>query len=144
MAETDQGIADALRAMLPTSLDDIIRINKDKVKAYPSTDIEIEALKGSIPIKFIKGELSNWVFITLFLTAKELPLVYLTGYNKTERSSWMTSQVVAIEGDLVATKSGSVYKLKGDKSDKLDIPFICATLNGWGVGQQLGVPSFFF
>jgi hypothetical protein len=133
-----------LQQIMPNSLDDIIRTNRDKVKAYLSTDSEIEALKGSIPITFIKGELSDWAFITFFMTATGLPMVYLTGSNEAERSSWMTSLVVAIEGDAVATTSGSVYKLKGDKSDTLDLPCICATLNSWGVGQKLGVPPFFF
>lgn len=71
-------------------------------------------------------------------------MIYLTGFNDAERSSWMTSLVVAIDGDAVATKSGSLYKLKGDKSEILDLPYICATLNGWGVGQLFGVPPFFF
>jgi len=57
-------------------------------------------------------------------------MIYLTGLNDAERSSWMTSQVVAIDGDAIATITGSVYKLKGGKSGILDLPYICATLNG--------------
>lgn len=137
-------VVQQLEQMIPKSLDDIIRTKRDQVKAYLTTTAEIEALKGIVPIQFVKGELSNWAFITFFLTKKGLPMVYLTGFNSAERSSWMTSLVVAIDGDAVATKSGSVYKLKGDKSEILDLPYICATLNGWGLGRTLGVPQFFF
>lgn len=137
-------VAQQLEKMIPKSLDAIICTNRDRVKAYLSTDAEIEALKGAVPIQSVKGELVNWAFITLFLTKEGLPMIYLTGFNDAERSSWMTSLVVAIDGDAVATKSGSLYKLKGDKSEILDLPYICATLNGWGVGQLFGVPPFFF
>lgn len=133
-----------LERMMPTSLDDVIRTNRDAVKAYLSTDAEIAALKGAVPIQYVKGEISHWAFITFFITKKALPMVYLTGFNAAERSSWMTSLVVAIDGDAVATTSGSVYKLVGKKSEELDLPFICATLNGWGAGKLLGVPEFFF
>jgi len=139
-----ESITRQLEQIEPKSLDDIIRTNRDMVKAYLSTDVEIEALKRPIPIAFVRGELFDWAFITFFMTENELPMIYLTGFNRAERSSWMTSLVVAIEGDVVATTSGSVYKLKGGKSDKLDLHHICATLNGWGVGQKLGVPQFFF
>ncbi|BAO28292.1 hypothetical protein [Sulfuritalea hydrogenivorans] len=139
-----ESVAQQLEQMIPKSLGDIIVTNRDQVKAYLTTDAEIEALKGAVPIQPVKGELSDWAFITFFLTKKGLPMIYLTGFNAAERSSWMTSLVVAIDGDAVATTSGSVYKLKGDKSEVLDLPYICATLNGWGVGRMLGVPPFFF
>lgn len=139
-----KAVAQQLEQMTPKSLGDIICTNRDQVKAYSSTDAEIAALKGAIPIQPIKGELSAWAFITFFLTKQGLPMIYLTGFNEAERSSWMTSLIVAIDGDVVATTSGSVYKLKGDKSDILDLPYICATLNSWGVGRLLGVPPFFF
>lgn len=139
-----EDIAQQLEKMIPKSLGDIICTNRDRVKAYLSADAEIEALKGGVPIQAVKGELSNWAFITIFLTKQGLPMIYLTGFNGAENSSWMTSLVVAIDGNFVATKSGSLYKLKGDKSEILDLPYICATLNGWGVGRLLGVPPFFF
>lgn len=139
-----ESVAQQLEPMIPTSLDDIIRINRDQVTAYMTTAAEIEALKGIVPLQFVKGELSDWAFITFFLVRTGLPMVYLTGFNSAEHSRWMTSLVVAIDGDAVATTSGSVYKLKGDKSEILDLSHICATLNAWGVGRMLGVPRFFF
>lgn len=137
-------VKEQLEQLMPKSLDDVIRTHRDRMKAYLSTDAEIAALKGPVPIQYVKGEISDWAFITFFLVQNGLPMVYLTGSNLAERSSWMTSLVVAIDGDAVATKSGSLYKLKGDKSELLDLPYICATLNGWGIGRLFGVPAFFF
>ena len=139
-----EDIAQQLEQMIPKSLDGIICTNRDRVKAYLSTNAEIEALRGGVPIQAVTGELSDWAFITFFLAKQGLPMIYLTGFNEAKSSSWMTSLVVAIDGDAVATKSGSLYLLKGDKSEILDLPYICATLNGWGVGKKLGVPPFFF
>lgn len=137
-------VVQQLEQMIPKSLGDIICTNRDQVKGYLTTDAEIEAMQGVIPIQPVKGELSDWAFITFFLAKEGLPMIYLTGFNDAEHSSWMTSLVVAVNGDVVATTSGSVYRLKGDKSDIVDLPHICATMNGWGIGRMLGVPQFLF
>lgn len=133
-----------IKALIPKSLDDIIRKNRDQLRAYLSTAAELEALRESIPVVHVKSEISHWAFITFRFTTSGMSPVYLTGYNLRGRCSWMTSHVIAIDGDLVATKSGSTYRLVGEKSDDLDLLHICATLNTWGVGQKYGVPEFFF
>ncbi len=133
-----------LEQILPKSLDDIVRTNRDKMRIYVSTDEELAALRASVPIQPVKGVITEWNFITLFLVESSSPMVYLTGVNRAMRSSWMTSLVVGIDGDAVATNSGSLYKLSGDRSDQLDLEYICATLNLWGIGQHFGVPPFFF
>ncbi len=138
-------IVQQLEQIIPKSLDDIIRSNREKVRLYLSTETELDALKGAVPIQRFKGEISNWAFITFFLTESGgFPMVYLTGFNKAENSSWMTSLVTAIHGEAVATTSGSLYRLIGERTSTPDLEHICATLNTWGIGPMFDVPPFFF
>lgn len=140
----DLAIVQQLEQITPKSLDDIIRTNRDKARMYLSTEAELAALQGAIPIGLVKGKISHWSFITFFLTEKNWAGVYLTGFNAAENSSWMTSMVTAINGTAVLTKSGSIYIFDGEPSTEQDLPFICATLNLWGAGQHFGVPPLFF
>ena len=140
----DLTIAQQLEQITPKSLDDIIRTNRDKARLYLSTGAELAALQGAIPIGLVKGKISHWSFITFFLTKKNWAGVYLTGFNAAENSSWMTSMVTAISRTAVLTRSGSIYTLVGEPSTEQDLPFICATLNLWGVGPDFGVPPLFF
>ena len=135
-----------LKSMVPSSLDDVIRKNRDKVCAYVSTDEELRVLRGPVPIRRAKGEISNWNFVSFHFVEKQDTCVYLVGFNAAESSSWMTSMVMAVGDGVVATASGSLYLLAGEKgsNDDLDLPFICATLNAWGLGPHLGIPAFFF
>jgi len=52
------------------TLDDIIRTNRDKARMCLSTEAELAALEGSIPIGPIKGKITHWSFITFSLTEK--------------------------------------------------------------------------
>ena len=140
----DESLKQALEPLMPKSLDDIIRSNREKARLYLSTEAALDALPAPVPPGPITGTLSAWAFITTYFTDPGVAMVNLTGFNDAENASWMTSQVMAIDGDRVFTRSGSHYRLEGERSDILDLPYICATLNSWGVGQRLGVPPFFF
>jgi hypothetical protein len=129
---------------MPASLDDVIRANRDVASLALTTEQELLKLHGTIPAQTPKGYLTNWAFIAMQLKRRSEAVTWLTGYNPMERSSWMTSRVVAIEGTSVLTHSGSVYVLKGESSTKVDLPYVCATFHRWGIGKALGVPEFFF
>ena len=133
-----------LEAVMPKSLDDIIRTNRDKLRAYVSADSELDVLRKPIAVHPVKAEISGWAFVTLFAVETGLPLIYLTGYNDTAQCSWMTSCVTAIDGCLVETKNGSLYRLVGHATEALDLLHICATLNSWGVGQMFGIPNIHY
>ena len=137
-------LAQQIDRLLPASLDDIIRTNRDVAKLYLTTDAEIDALRAAVPPGAITGTISAWSFITMFMTQPGVAMVNLTGFNEAERCSWMTSQVMAIDGDTVITRSGSYYLLQGERSDGPDLLHICATLHLWGVGPMLGVPYIFY
>lgn len=137
-------LAQQIASLIPESLEHVIRTNRDRVRLYESTEEELAALHGSVERTSPTGVISQWSFITLYFVETHWPAVYLVGYNAAERSYWMTSMVVAIDGDAVNTKSGSLYLLEGERSTTLNLPYICATLHRWGVGKMFGVPEFFF
>jgi hypothetical protein len=144
MAEISEAIAQQLEKITPTSLDDVIRTNKDRARLYLSTEAELAALQGTISNGTVTGEIADWCFITFALSESQWSGVSLIGFNEAEHSSWMTSMVIAINDSTVLTKSGSTYTLVGESSTEPDLFHICATLNHWGLGQRLGVPPIFF
>lgn len=144
MKDVRDDIVQQLKEITPKSLDDILRTNRDQARLYLSTEAELAALQGPIPIGLAKGNIGHWSFITFFLNKTNWAGIYLTGFNEAENSSWMTSMVTAICDSAVLTTSGSIYILVGEPTTEPDLPFICATLNGWGVGQNFGVPPLFF
>lgn len=128
----------------PKSLDDIIRFNRDEARLYMSTAAELHALGSSRPPRAPRAVIAEGAFITMYFANPGVAMVYLTGLNETEHCSWMTSEVMAINGDAVFTRSGSCYRLRGRRSDRPDLLHICATLHLWGVGRRFGVPNIFY
>lgn len=128
----------------PVSLDDIIRKNRGSTRLYLSTAAELAALQGTLPDRPAKGEITDWCFITLLISETRDAFVYLTGAHQADHSSCMTSKVTLLDSTAAMTKSGSIYTLRGDPSTTPDLPYICATLNLWGIGPRFGVPPFSF
>ncbi|MDE2599014.1 MAG: hypothetical protein KGL40_05265 [Rhodocyclaceae bacterium] len=137
-------LEDKLTQLLPQSLDDIIRSNRDKAELHFSTDEEINPLCCPIVGGLAKGRIADWAFITLCITETQQHLVYLVGFNQTEKCTWMTSVVTGIGHGKVTTARGSIYELVGDSTLDVDLLHICATFHLWGVGRYLGMPHIFY
>ncbi len=131
-----------LDRLLPKSLDDVFRANREKGQIYASTPQELNARAGPVPIAACKARISRWYFISIRIG--DQTRVFLCGNNERAHSSWITTTIMSIDRDAVLTRSGSVYRLVGEPSDQYDLPFLCAALNAWGVGQLFGVPDLFF
>jgi hypothetical protein len=144
--DTHDGIKAAIEALVPKSLDDIIRKNRDRAQIYLSTPGELAALAAPGLIvdrqASIKGVLREWSFVTL--KVGRVPGVILMGHNVTVGQSWGTSVVAGIADDLVRTRSGSLYRVDGPSTDQPDLLHLCAMLWTWGVGESLGVPHIFY
>lgn len=134
----------AIRDMIPSSIDDILRVNRHQARMYLTPPEELAALGGDISMRHAKGHITNWCFVSFHAIEHDIKVVYLTGYNRGERANWMTSMVTAIAGRAVLTKSGSLYVLEGAASDQPDLLHICATLHAWGIGPRFGVPHIFY
>lgn len=142
------GLQAAVQALIPKSLDDIIRANREIASLALSTELELEKLHTQISAPLIRDEVSNWQFISLRVNDKEVLriIVFLLGRIK-PGEAWMTSQVTGVDMDsgLVKT-SNSVYKLMGNSASEaeLDLVHVCATFHKWGFGTKFGVPEFFY
>lgn len=134
--------------LLPASLDDIIRTNRDQTELRLSSTQEIDALVGKIEIALdAKDEINNWRLISLVDKASKVAQVLLLGDSRAQRHPGITSPVLTIdfEQGIAITRSKSVYKL-GDRGygepPQPDLYCLCAAMHSWGKGIALGVPQF--
>ncbi|MFH1493367.1 MAG: hypothetical protein ABIG70_01040 [Pseudomonadota bacterium] len=146
----DTEIKAQLDLLIPKTLDDIIRQNRDKAELRLASDEEKNALFASIQPAPIKNQIEKWYFITLFSKPSNNSQVILLGYIADSGYPWITSAVEGIDFEhrLVVTKSGSYYALKGLEGmgePSLDLlTSICSAMHGWGMGDYFGVPHWFF
>ena len=140
-------VGENLAALVPQGLDGVITRNRDAASLRLASAQEIASLERTIGRgRPVKEDLDDWRFITYAVPGKRLLHVHLLGYN--DQGPRMTSAVTGIDlpGGLVATHSGSVYRLIGEmgkgEPDKFQIMNICAVFHAWGRGEILGVPRF--
>ena len=142
-------LAKTIDDMIPRSLDDVIRTNRNLAELRLASDQELSAIVGKINAATPKDEISNYRFVSLVLKNPDVVSVHLLG-TCSSGSSWVTSQVTVLEPErgYALTRSGSLYKLLGspahDEPDRDDLICLCAILNQWGIGPRLGVPAFFY
>ena len=153
MIKNVDAAADSLKAALPSSLDDIIRLNRDKFQMRLATGYEIKDLPllievmGSDPMEPKSGEISEWRYVVIDIKDGE-QTSFMVGYR--HNNTFITSKVVAIEHNgetgFVRTKN-SLYRLgkQGDgEPDFHLLMHICASLWVWGAGPSMGVPQVFY
>lgn len=70
-------LEEQLTQLLPQSLDDVIRANRDKVQLYFSREDEIDSLRRPLLDGQIKAQVSDWAFITLHFSESQDSLIYL-------------------------------------------------------------------
>jgi len=146
-----------LRAILPSSLDEVIRLNRDKVSLRFSTEADLQMLAATIPSStrgrrpnLFAVPISRWQFVTLdvHITEPFRQTVHLFGRNDVEARSWNTSPVLRLDrstGRLI-TRSGTLYRLHGGRGANrdLDLLQLCAYLHTTSAGGCLGVPAILF
>jgi hypothetical protein len=137
-------LAEKLAYLVPTSLDDIIKVNRDRLQLYLSTTEELEALRCETPSKPVKATISAWSFITLNYSEVKKKAIVLAGFNQDQHCTWMTSAVTGIDGNRVTTYSGSLYEFVGDSTTDVDLLHVCAMLHRWGIGPLFGVTHIFY
>ncbi|TCV81216.1 hypothetical protein [Sulfurirhabdus autotrophica] len=142
-------LAEKLNDLIPKSLDNIIRQNREMAELRLATDAEISAIEKNIQGQdMVKDAINDWRLISLCVKTLNLSQVLLLGKSEQEKCPWITSQVISVDfgRGLVYTKSGSLYKLlnrgEGEPPSE-DLIRICAALHLWGSGPLLGVPHFF-
>ena len=133
-----------VRAKIPASLDQVIKLNRRHYKLRLTTDVEIFDLYNKINPYPEKDIIDNWNLITL-----ERPqgnLVFLLGEVRRKNGCpRITSDVVSIDLDrgYLTTISGSLYQLGKPKNappTELELYLVCRTFHSWRFGAELGVP----
>lgn len=140
----------AITNIIPQSLDDIIRENREHVELLLSTEEEISTLVRPIANPpSLKDTIDDWRMISLVDKGQARTSVLLLGNSQKNHSAWITSPVLEVDFDqmVVLTRSGSLYQLgsRGNGQPTRDqLIHVCATLHTWGLGEFLGAPHFFY
>lgn len=134
-----------LQELLPKNLDDIIRKNRERASLRLATDADKQAIAHRIAQVGSATPISRWNLITLDVRGAE-PLTILVGWNDVAGTTWNTSPILQLDAaaGLVVTRSGTLYRMSGESSDKIDLLCICAWLHQTPAGNFLGVPEFFY
>jgi hypothetical protein len=105
---------------------------------------------NAIPQQAVKQTLDNWRLIAMHLThpltSNTKTSLHLIGHHSGRRFV-MTSDIHSIDTNagLVRT-ANSIYGITGRMSEGEPNPdeliHMCATLNGWGIGELAGMPGW--
>lgn len=131
-----------------TSLGHVLRRGQEYASLYLSTESQIADLASAVPSRNIKGEMSDWHFISFQLDRPEMKrlkviLVGDRGHNAITTTTSPVKGIDLVEG-LVRTEN-SVYRLRldergtGEPSPK-QLVCLCRTLHSWRLGHAFNVP----
>lgn len=151
MSMPPDSLTTTLQELIPKSLDDIIRANRDQCRLALATDTELAELAElatEIPEGPVRHTLTAWQIIVVHLGGEQATNVaLLIGTVTGSGESWLTSRVLGVDLDrgLVRT-ANSLYRVQGSRGTEadLDLIHVCATLNIWGLGPYFAVPEFFY
>ena len=146
---TNKAIEEQLQELLPKSIDDVVRENRDKLRLALATEDELKALETTIADVSVRHQLEGWNVLMLHATTAsgQVSSPRLIGRVVDSGESWITSHVVGIDfgRGLVQTKS-SLYRIIGPRADETDTDLlrICAAMHEWRLGDHYGVPHVFY
>lgn len=140
-------IAASDETLIPKSLDEVIRANRDRVALRHASEEEIMELYGPIRPQAAKGRMENWHLIALHDFVRGHAQIMLLGDRHDGRGPRITSNVEAVDLDrgYVVTQN-SLYQLgKGGQGEPSvdQLIMVCLAFHGWGFGGFLGVPQFY-
>lgn len=147
----DQIFKGKLEELIPKSIDDIIRENRDKLRLEIVQKDEMETIYKNLAITNFKGVLNDVCIYRRRILINDLSSIAAIGWIDTPYGGKLrhTSSIVAYDPDsnVILTHSGSHYVinnfLEGDPNFSI-LTFICAMLHHEGVGRYFGVPPFFY
>lgn len=152
MSDTNDILPQVIGTGTPLCLDTVITRNRHLARLYLATDDEVSRLSRIIlPVADdgLRGAVSEWRLISYesTLPGMERQLhIHLLGDNPWRAvGTKITSAVVGIDfrGGLVATHSGSLYKLIGERGEGEptlhQLLQVCGAMWSWGRGDVLGV-----
>ena len=147
--DQNEKIREIVETLIPKSLDDIIRLNREHAQLRLATEEEIFVLEREVTPGQPKDIIDEWNLIALHQPELNTTLVFLLGNIRRNGHKRITSDVTGIDLDrqFLITKSGSLYQLGTPKNGAPDVDqlyMVCAAFHSWGFGNMLGVPHFFY
>lgn len=141
---TPEELGAALDKLIPKDLASVITLNEGHADLRIATPADLEPLRSSVPYYVFAQDIADWTLIALDWHPKGPPgqiLVALFGYNIDRHCGWHTSQIVGYDEatGCVLTKSGSTYRMVGERSDKPDLLRVCSWVHTAKIGEHLGV-----
>jgi hypothetical protein len=143
----EKNIQDVLTQMIPASLDDIVRENRDQVQLGLATLEELAARAGAIGPDAAVDTIDEWRVVAIRQRGSP-PILSLLGHAVGMGVVRMTSEIAVLDvaRGLCRTRN-SLYRLgfpgEGEPPQE-DLICVCAILRQWGIGRAIGAPEFFF
>lgn len=147
----DPTLEQAVAQIIPSSLDDIIRLRRDEFALRLATAEEISALPSMVSTLGhqiqIRATINEWRIVCLDHKVAGKKYI-LTGYNESTKMTWGTSELKSADlGNNLILTENSIYKLgtKGEGEPTPDLLLhICHLFHQWGFGKRFGVLEIFY
>lgn len=147
---TSFSLEEGIQKFIPHSLDQIIRLHRNKASLRPATPKDLQELTGEVNVCWNTGDLSQVCFYKRIYHdgKRSQQIVTLVGYDRTDMP-FHTSEVVKYDPirNKIETSSGSIYTIHSINAGVIPeelLVMICAMLWKDGIGEVLGVPRFEF
>ncbi len=148
-----EGRKDSPGNAIPQSLDDIVRINRDKLSIQQTSPDAIRRLARPIIAPEVRHTLTDWTVISFHAVFEDGGTYERTALLGTTTGpdpvAWITSQVEGIDLDTgrVLTKN-SVYGIQGQRSTSEpslhQLLHVCYAAHYWNFGKMFGIPHVFY
>ena len=139
-----------LTALIPQSIDEVVRAHRDEAEIRFSTDADLAPLAASITPTVPPTPISQWNFVTFdvhapFGTSRHTRLF---GWHTLVNKSFHSSAIVRLDlaEGLVVTAKGSLYRLDGPGGNPgdLDLFYVCHYMHKTALGGYFGVLPVFY
>lgn len=141
-------IGQKIDSLIPKSIDDIIRKNRDQGRLYLTTPEKIKGLtRAIVDVKnSVRDTINDWRLITIDVKGYGTKTMLL-GDAVRYGGPWITSNVLAVDlGTGIVVTANSTYRLGsiGEGEPPEDhLILVCAFLSQT-CGEHFGVPAFFY
>lgn len=144
---TNNSFNELIESQIPKSLDDIVRLNRDKLRLELATDKDLKELESPLVITNLKGVLTFGFIYKWVDPATGNSLFFMIGHINGEVRH--TSNLISWDPDsqAILTSSGSHYVLEKfvDPTSYPELLLgICAWTHRIALGSFFGMPEWFF
>lgn len=143
----DEAFRLKLDNLIPKSLDDIIRKNREYCQLRHATEADLTPILGAVKPAYPKLVITSWHLVTAAISTGECKTVLLGEICDGSGNTWITSKIVKLdlESGYLQTNSGSLYLMaeKGIGEPSFEqLALLCSYFNRGGCGAFFGVPDF--